>query len=524
MVGAAWAGVAARIPPSVATAAAATAFHKRCFTSPPRWLIGALRVAARFGSALDRRVGGELAVTLFGAVRLWQGEREVPVRPGQQRALVALLALAAGRPVGRVQIEEALWGTDRPPGAWNVVQTHVKRLRAALEPTRPQRAGSVLLPRAGTGYRLSLHPDRIDLHRFTSLTQHARAAQRDGQPRRASAGFEEAFAQWRGDPVGDVPLLAEHPTVSAAVRRRWTAAGWYADVALALGRAADVLALVEESAWANPLDEQTQATLICVYQAVGRREAAFTTFHDTRRRLVDHLGVDPGPELSEAYRRVLHASVPPPHDTPRQLPADIDDFTGRQAEVRRLRDLLGDGVAAGPVVTLTGLGGIGKTTLATHVGHRVAGAYPDGQLFVPLRGTTGTPAAPVDVLGTLLRDLGVAGSALPEGVDDRARLYRTRLAGRRMLLVLDDAADAAQVRPLLPGTAGCAVVVTSRYRLDALAGAAHLDLDGLGQGTAVALLRRLAGPAPAPSEPHAPAEIAPACPGGPPAPRITRAP
>src|SRR2546423_5661088 len=301
MVGAAWAGVAARSPPSVATAAAAPAFHKRCFTSPPRWLIGALRVAARFGSALDRRgpigedrrVGGELAVTLFGAVRLWQGEREVPVRPGQQRALVALLALAAGRPVGRAQIEEALWGTDRPPGAWNVVQTHVKRLRAALEPARPQRADSVLLPRAGTGYQLSLHSDRIDLHRFMSLTQHARAAQRDGQPRRAFAGFEEAFAQWRGDPVGDVPLLAEHPTVSAAVRRRWTAAGWYADVALALGRAADVLALVEESAWANPLDEQTHATLICVYQAVRRREAAVTTFHDTRRPLVHHLGVDP---------------------------------------------------------------------------------------------------------------------------------------------------------------------------------------------------------------------------------------
>ncbi|OLB77016.1 MAG: hypothetical protein AUI14_17385 [Actinobacteria bacterium 13_2_20CM_2_71_6] len=473
-----------------------------------------------------------LAVELFGPVRLWHGSREVPVRPGQQRALLALLALAAGRPVGRAAIEETLWNRDRPVGAWNVVQTHVKRLRAALEPERAARTSSLLLPRAGDGYRLRLPPDGVDLHRFGSLTQRGRDAQRGGRQQRAFAWFREAFAQWQADPVADVPLLAEHSTVTAAVERRWTAISWYTEAALALGRAADVIALAEEAARANPLDERAQATLIRLYQALGRRDTAFTTFRDTRERLVDSLGVDPGRELSEAYRQVLRAPAdaatePAGPDVPRQLPADTADFTGRREEVRRLRDLLTTAATrtGGPatVVTLTGMGGIGKTTLAAHVGHRVAGAYPDGQLYVWLRGATGAPVPPVDVLGTVLRDLGVTGSAVPNGVDDRARLYRSRIAGRRMLLVFDDAANEAQLRPLLPGTAGCAVVVTSRYRLDALAGAQHIDLGLLDRGEAVALLHRLIGPARTQAEPLATVEIAAACAGVPLALRVTGA-
>ncbi|MGR6322067.1 tetratricopeptide repeat protein [Micromonospora soli] len=439
---------------------------------------------------------------LLGPIRLWRGAVELSAGPPQRRAVLALLALAAGQPVGRDELVDALWPVEPPRRATNVLQTHVKHLRRVLEPNRPARTASRLLPSAGTAYRLDVDHLTVDLARFRRLVAESRTARRLNDHPRVWELTGEALRLWQ-PPLADLPMLAENSRIMTLIAEAQLVLSWRVDVAIRESRADEVLALVREEARSRPLDEQTQAHLMRCYTAVGRRAEAFAVFDETRRRLATELGVDPGTLLTAAYEELLEperrasvaappaefpaitvdppASAPPPV-MPAQLPPDIVAFTGRTEQLHWLDELATAPVRGRPVVAaITGTAGVGKTTLAVHWAHRVAEGFPDGQLHADLRGFDANvgPAPTDEVLRAFLVALGVAPQLIPVDLTTQVGLYRSLLAGRRVLILLDNARRADQIRPLLPGSAGCLVVVTSRNHLPGLvaAGAHSLTLE-----------------------------------------------
>jgi DNA-binding SARP family transcriptional activator/Tfp pilus assembly protein PilF len=478
-------------------------------------------------------------IQVLGPVRAWLGDAPVELTSAGRRAVLGLLAVAGGLPLSQAELIGALWGERPPPSAANVIQTHVKHLRRLLEPGRATRSRSARLPRVGDGYALRVSADDLDLLSFRRLLARAAACRQSGEPGAAAGLFAEALALWQGAPLMDVPALAGHPKVVALVEERHAALGRYGELMITLGAVAEALPALEEAAAAQPLDEAGQARLIRAYAAAGRRAKAFATFHDTRRRLADELGVDPGPALAAAHAAVLRdpgepvavpaatpagASAaalggvsgappgggapprppepdpPPASPTPAQLPADVPGFTGREDELAVLDRLGADATeqsTAAVILAISGTAGVGKTALAVRWAHRVRSRFPDGQLYVNLRGyDTEQPMTPEDALAGFLRALGVAGGDIPAARDERAAAYRSRLDGRRMLVVLDNVATVDQVRPLLPGTGSCTVVVTSRDTLPGLVarhGAARLVVPLLPAGQALTLITRLIG-------------------------------
>ncbi|MEN3362579.1 MAG: hypothetical protein V7637_6561, partial [Mycobacteriales bacterium] len=445
-----------------------------------------------------------------GPVRAWRDGIELDLGPAAPRAVFGLLALACGQPVPRAELVDALWGERPPASAANVIQTHVKRLRAVLEPARPARTPSMLLPAVGDGYALHAPADELDLVRFRRQVAEATAAGQRGDQRRAAELLAGATGLWQGPPLADIRMLAGHPKVLALSEERWTAVARYGEALIAVGAAADALPALEEAAAAQPLDEVPQARLIRAYQAAGRRARAFAAYEEIRHRLADELGVDPGPELTRAHAALLQptGAEPAPRQAdrrvPAQLPADVPAFTGRAAELAELTGLLATGpglstMDGGPVLisAVSGMAGVGKTALAVRWAHRVRRQFPDGQLFIDLRGyDPEQPVPPGAALARFLTALGLSSSDIPLDEDDRAAVYRTLLDGRRMLVLLDNAASVGQVRPLLPGSPSCLVLVTSRDPLPGLVarhGARRLDLDVLPHAEALALLRALVG-------------------------------
>ena len=454
---------------------------------------------------------------MLGPVRAWLDGVPVELTSAGRRAVLGLLAMAGGQPLGRPELIDALWGDSPPPTAANIIQTHIKHLRRLLEPGRTSRSHSSRLPRIGDGYALRVSADNLDLLRFRRLLAEAAAAQQRGDARGAAGLFTEALGQWHGAPLMDVPLLAGHPKVVALTEERHAALGRYGELMIALGEVPEGLLALEEAAAAQPLDEAGQARLIRAYAVAGRRAKAFATFHDMRRRLADELGVDPGPELSAAHAAVLQdpgepgtapapaePAVPvapaPARPTPAQLPADVPGFTGRDEELAALDLLVGDAdeqLTAVVISAVSGTAGVGKTALAVRWAHRVRARFPDGQLYVNLRGyDTEQPMTPEDALAGFLRALGMPGGDIPGAREERAAAYRSLLDGRRVLVVLDNAASVDQVRSLLPGTASCAVVVTSRDSLPGLVarhGARRLVVPLLPRDEALTLITRLIG-------------------------------
>ncbi|HVQ90164.1 MAG TPA: BTAD domain-containing putative transcriptional regulator, partial [Mycobacteriales bacterium] len=458
-----------------------------------------------------------MRIGVLGPVRLWRDDGE-PVSPGPagQRAVLALLALAGGHPLSRGELVDGLWQQSPPASVANVLQTYIKRLRRILEPDRRPRSRSRVLPGVGDGYALRIDPDDVDVFRFRRLVAAAAATRRDADPYRAVTLLTEALALWDGPPLVDVPALADHPKAVALVEERYAALGAYGDAMVAAGTAVDALPTLEEAAAARPFDEAGQARLIRAYQVAGRRARAFERYHEVRHLLDEELGVEPGPELAAAHTALLHG----PDDlggrpvgapdrvapVPAQLPADVAGFTGRAAELAALDAVLDalDRSAAAPggpppatAVVLSGTAGVGKTALAVRWAHRVRHRFPDGQLYVDLRGyDPDRPVPPGDALARFLRSLGVAGADVPAGIDEQAARFRSLLDGRRMLLVLDNAASVEAVEPLLPGTPSCVAVVTSRDLLPALVarhGAHRIELDLLPPGDAADLVRVLVG-------------------------------
>jgi len=467
----------------------------------------------------------ETGIALFGGVRIERDGRALPAGPAQQRAVLALLALAGGQPVGRAALLSALWPApdEAPPSAWNIVQTHVKRLRAALEPDRPAHRPSVLLPSVGDGYALRPGADAVDVLRFRALVEASAEPHRQGDHAAVWRLLREALETWTAEPAADVPQLCGHPWLVALQAVHYAAVARYLDAATALGRGAEVVELAERTARGHPLDELAQARLIRVYQDAGRRADAFAHFHATRQLLVDQLGVDPGPELAAAHQALLlgentgRATMPsrPRAEIPAQLPADVSDFVGRASELAVLDQLtakpranVNNAVTAAAatsapppppsVVAICGPAGVGKTALALRWSHRVAALFPDGCLYIDLQGYgPQRPVEPADVAARFLGALGIPRVELPSDPDDLIARLRSILAGRRMLILLDNARSPAQVRPLLPGAADCRTVVTSRSDLAGLVardGARRVILETLSDREATGLLNRLLGP------------------------------
>ncbi|QUF07754.1 tetratricopeptide repeat protein [Actinosynnema pretiosum subsp. pretiosum] len=440
-----------------------------------------------------------MRLQVLGSSRAWHGGTEIDLGPPGRRAVLGLLALARGEAVTQAELVRSLWGASPPRSAVNVVQTHVKHLRRLLEPTRPHRTPSTVLPYSGGGYALAPDAVEVDLARFRHLVAEAGRARRAGEVGRVAELLGEALRLWQGPPLADVPFLAAHPWVVALVAKRAEVAAAHGDAMISTGAAADVLPDLVLAAGRHPLDEAAQARLIRAHHAVGQRARAFRVYHETRDRLADELGVDPGPELREAHTALLReggAGSAAALRVPRQLPVDPVGFTGRAAELAVL-----DGIARpGAIAAVSGAAGVGKTALAVHWAHRARDRFPHGQLYADLRGHTPGPAAePIEVLAQFLSALGVPPQRVPVDLGTASAMYRTLLTDRKMLVLLDNGAGPEQVRPLLPAGRDCLVLVTGRERMTGLVathGARGLALDVLGAGEALALLESVLGPDP----------------------------
>ncbi|MFH9332027.1 AfsR/SARP family transcriptional regulator [Streptomyces althioticus] len=493
--------------------------------------------------------------SVLGPVRAWRGDHEVELGSPKQRALFALLLVRAGEPVTTHEIVDVLWGQDPPASAVNVVQRHIGALRRVLEPGLPVRGVSQRLALHAGGYRLDADAGTLDLLRFRELRQEAEQLSGRGDAVGATELLLRALALWRG-PVGSgiTPSIRAHPVFGAVDNEYLATVREAAEQSLAAGPAwgARILVVLRRAAAQHPLDETLQAALMLVLAAAGHQAEALDVYRSVHRRLTEELGVDPGAEMRAAHQRVLEQALPGgtafpgplpleagadgadgvaahvPADSrggsvadapvrPAQLPPGLPVFTGRQAELEGLDALSADsGDRTAVVVAIGGMAGVGKTTLAVHWAHRIAHRFTDGQLYVDLRGfhPSGSSMSAAEAVRFFLEALGVPAQQLPAGVDAQAALYRSLLAGRRMLVFLDNAHSTEQVRPLLPAAPGCLVIITSRNRLYGLVsgeGAHAVTLGVMREEDSLDLLRRRLGDDRVAQEPAAVADIVAAC-------------
>ena len=479
---------------------------------------------------------GAALFRILGPVEVWTGEGWSSIGAAKQRSVLATLLLRPGEPVSLDVLIDEVWPDKAPARAANLVSVYVHHLRKLIGDGE----GRVLVTRA-PGYQVVLGPGELDADRFAALVADGRQALASGAAERAAGLLSEAIELWRGRALADVPATSQ---VAAEADRleesRIEALELRAEASLARGRHAEVVPEVRRLLADHPLRERLWALLMRGLYGAGRQAEALEVYERARNTIADELGVDPGADLQQLYQQILNADdgqatlapprggpVPAPLPVPAQLPAAIPDFTGRSEQVERLGELLAgagseDSPGAVRVVLVVGSGGLGKTALAVHAAHLLAGQFPDGQLYANLLGAT-DPADPAEVLARFLRDLGVDGPRIPLSEEERAAQFRTRLAGRRVLVVLDDARDAAQVQPLLPGSASCSVLVTARGALHELVGSRVIDLDVLPAREARMLFGVVAGEERAAAEPAATEAVLKACAGLPLAIRIAGA-
>ncbi|KAB1916431.1 BTAD domain-containing putative transcriptional regulator [Micromonospora sp. AMSO31t] len=463
-----------------------------------------------------------LSFAVLGPVRAWRGRSELDLGTRQQRLILAFLLVRAGGTASVAELVDLLWEAEPPPSAVNVVHRHVGALRRRFEPGLPTRAAGSVLIRDGAEYRLLIEEDGLDLLRFRRLVDRARDS--SGAP--AVELYREALALWRDRCASSVRASGRTHPEFAAVDGEWFAAVRAAtDAALRAGRVHAVLPAIRLAAEQEPLDEALQARLLLALAADGRRAEALAAYADIEHRLADELGIRPGADLRAARNSLRdHGTpaggsgpdVPQPAGAgpPAQLPADHPFFTGRRDLVAAAEELLA-GERPPTALVVDGMPGVGKTALAVHLAHRLAARYPDGQLHADLGGFgSGDPVlTPAEALRGFLWSLGVAPAAIPAELHAQAGLYRSILAERRMLILLDNCRDWDQVRHLLPGTGGSLVIATGRRRVTGGAGpvGAHpLHLDLLTDVEARELLTRRLGAATA-ADPAAVDEIVARC-------------
>jgi DNA-binding SARP family transcriptional activator/tetratricopeptide (TPR) repeat protein len=463
-----------------------------------------------------------MELRLLGRVMVAVGDRLLEVGSPRQCEVLACLAVEAGRLVPADLLLDRIWGPDAPSSSRRTLHTYIARLRRLLRQADGGR-DAVCLDFGSGGYVLRIPSDRVDVHRFRSMVDRAVRPDVD-DPERARL-LRAALDLWDGEPLAGLPgSWAARVRDSWLQQRRDAVVAW-ARSELRLGRPAVVIGPLSELLDEYPYVEPVAATLFDALHAAGRGAEALARFAEVRRRLVDDLGTEPGPGLQQVHRLILRgdpaaagaSSTVEPARVPAQLPADVAGFTGRQAELAGLDAMFGADAAEAPVITvLSGAAGVGKTATAIHWARRRLDRFPDGQLYVNLRGyDPEQPMTAGEALTHLLEALGVTGAAVPFEADARAARYRTEIAGRRMLVVLDNAVDVDQVRPLVPGTGSCSVIVTSRDSLPglvALDGARRLELNVLPTADARSLLRRLIGPK-VDAEPDATAMLTDLCGG-----------
>jgi DNA-binding SARP family transcriptional activator/DNA-binding XRE family transcriptional regulator len=481
-----------------------------------------LRAPRRQRHATSISAGAGVWLALLGPMAASRDGVPLSLGQARQQAVLGLLALHNGAGVSRAAIMEALWGSDLPPTALDMLQMHVSRIRRVLRGTDRNNNDTQLSARDairwdGSGYRLTPGAVRCDAEEFTALAERAGAAGRAGDRAAACLLYEQALRLWRGAPLEGMALLERHTAVIGLARQRAEVIIAYSDVACAAGQYEQVVGYLQALAQQEPLDERVHARLMIALSALGQQAAGLRIYEDLRRRLDEELGVRPGPELAAAQLSVLHQDftpigeppqIPARHPSasgavalvtahrvvPRQLPPARPYFVGRAAEISALDDLAcgGERRHGGTLFAAVGGGpGVGKSALAVQWSHQIADRFPDGQLYVDLQGyDLARPMAPEEAVRSFLRALQVEPAQVPASLDARVGLFRTLVAEKRMLIMLDNARSADQVRPLLPGSPTCRVLVTSRGNLAELAaeGVRPLDLNVLTHADARELL------------------------------------
>jgi DNA-binding SARP family transcriptional activator len=476
-------------------------------------------------------LGSRVQFGVLGPLRVVARDPGEPgtVLAARQRALLAVLLWRSGQPVPADELAELVWDGAPPAGPADATRSLVMRLRRQLG----TRVAARIVTRA-PGYVIDISGGELDAAQFETLTRQAGTAVRAGQWAQAARTASEALGLWRGTPLADVP--------SQLLRDKWVphleelhvqALEWRIEADLHENRHEQLIPELRDLTARHPLREQIRGQLMLALYRSGRQAEALTAYRDARDVLVAELGVEPGPGLRDLHQAILSADpalaaaeparaaeVDPQRAVPRELPPAVRGFTGRSAELRALTRILdqADGGALGTVVisAIGGTAGVGKTALALHWAHQVAGRFPDGQLYANLRGfaPSGTPATPAELVRGFLEALGVPPERIPPAPDAQAALYRSLLADRKVLIVLDNARDEHQVRPLLPASPASLVLVTSRTQLTGLAAAdaaRTLSLDVLPDDEAVHLLSARIGAARAAAEPEAISQIAALC-------------
>ncbi|MEV5738692.1 tetratricopeptide repeat protein [Microbispora rosea] len=536
-------------------------------------LLETVQPAARPADAEPLHIG------VLGPPVIRNGDRPVEIRSAMRRELLGLLALQPGQRVSREEIVDVLWG-DRPPRTWQaLVQGHVAALRGLLQPEPRRRPSASIITLDRGGYTLEVVRGRLDLAEFDDLARRAGEARATADPRAALELWDRALRLWRGPVLADTgSRLRHHPLAAALNQRHMAVALAFADSALENGSFSSAADHLLRLAADEPLHEGLHARLILAVAGGGDQAGALRLFADLRRRLAEELGVEPGRELRTAHLRVLRQELPAPRaadrgvppavlggvalpETPRdpntgagaeqergaaplgntghpttapaapsetraeavpaQLPLDARGFAGRTTELARLDAHLaaaGHSPTALTILAVSGTAGVGKTTLALHWAHRVRDRFPDGQLYLNLRGFDPTAAAiePAEAILSFLDALGVPPQRVPPGFEAQAGLYRSLLANRRVLVVVDNARDVEQVRPLLPGSPSCLVVVTSRDQMSglvAIEGGYPLTLGLLSASEGRELVVRRLGAERSGAEPRAVDEIVAQCAG-----------
>jgi DNA-binding SARP family transcriptional activator/tetratricopeptide (TPR) repeat protein len=459
-------------------------------------------------------VGAEFG--LLGTVEAWVDGVPLQLGHARQRCVLAALLVEPRHVLPVDQLVHRVWGENPPRQGLSTLYGYVYRLRQVLTPA------GVDLQRCQGGYRLMIDPAAVDLHRFQRLVATG------GDDRGRLAAVEEALGLWRGEALAGL----DTPWVNALRRtldqQRLTAELDRYDLALRLGKDSDLLADMYVLAQANQLDERLAGQLMLALYRAGRPAAALEHYNLVREHLVTGLGTEPSPALRQLHQRILNADPTLGRDDEpassevvawRQLPMDIAEFTGRQRELAQLDALVDadapDQPTAVVISAIEGMAGVGKTRLTVHLAHQLINKqrYDDVQLWTDLRGFDADhpPADPSDVLENFLRLLGVPGDNIPTDLESRAALYRDRLAGKKALILLDNAAREEQVRPLLPGRPGCLVLITSRRSMSGLDGAHMMRLDVLSPKKAVELMARIATDGRIPAQPQAAARVADLC-------------
>ena len=464
--------------------------------------------------------GASLRIQLLGPVRAWRGGVEVALGPPKQRAVLALLASRAGDVVGVEDIADAVWGSVVPRTAANGVHTYVAGLRRVLDPCRGRRAASAVLGFQSGGYCLRVDPGDVDAALFVRRLGEARKSRGEAPAEVTARLYEKALSLWQGEALHSVPgpfAVLERDRLRDL---RLTAVEEWALDMLAAGRHAELVTELTGAVAEEPLREKLRWLLISALYRGGRQAHALQVYEQTRELLRRDLGIEPGADLRLLYQQILSGRpqpCSPGADTgslpstsrrpmlqgahkPAQLPPLARGFVGRGRELGWLEGVVtgeGSGGATTPVAVVDGPAGVGKSALVLQLAHRLLDHFPDGQLYVDLRGTgpEGRTVSAVDALGQLLGSLGVDGARMPPGLAARAALYRSLLHGRKMLVVLDDAHSPDQLRPLIPRGSSC-VLATSRQRFSGLAArdGAHLVTIGpLHEEESARLLTDLSG-------------------------------